>query len=112
MASRRSIRAVFRVQCGKCGGWLSQTGGVIRLNPPSRDVGLYPGERAARDAAFGAGWQLYHTAPEGSGVLLCPGCKDNPLGIELPQPCPLCQHVHRGRRCGEFHCLCGIRIGD
>lgn len=79
------IKAVFRVQCdGPCGGWLSQTGGVVRLNPPSRDVGLYPGERAARTAATQAGWSVRITVPV---KVLCPDCTVNPLGIILPKPC-------------------------
>ena len=73
---------MFRVQCdGPCGGWLSQTGDVIRLKHPSRDVGMWPGERAARVAAVGAGWSVRITAPP---TLLCPDCALNPLGIKLP----------------------------
>lgn len=96
-----SIRSVFRVQCdGPCGGWLSQAGDVIRLNPPSRDVGLFPGERTARIAALSSGWRY----PSGRyGVeLMCPTCTVNPLGIVLPPDhvcvCthPLSQHNPRG----------------
>lgn len=95
-----SIKAVFRVQCsGPCGGWLGKVPGT----PPWTESGaaLFPGGRAAAKAARDAGWAIdrNHNA-------YCPQCTVNPLGISLPKPCPDCGHVHRGRACGEFHCLC------
>lgn len=122
MSRRRSIRAVFRVQCGKCRGWLSRTPDYV----PGTDVQphhnetlataerawLWPGEGAARRAALAAGWRPDHTQPPGSGVLLCPACSTNPLGIVLPpDPCPNCLHVHRlGILCGNlttgYACKC------
>lgn len=99
-----SIRAVFRVQCdGPCRGWLStpecyRMGTDIRpeafvVAPTAERAGNWPGERAARRAALGAGWTYTGVSawnPEGQhatargGTLLCPKCKTNPLGISLP----------------------------
>lgn len=94
-----TIRAVFRVQCdGPCKGWLSQTGDVIRLNPPSRDAGMYPGERSARLAAEAAGWGVIRTAPM---TLRCPSCTANPLDILLPR---VCGHVSPGPL-GSLPCI-------
>ena len=101
-----TIRAVFRVQCdGPCGGWLSETGDVIRLNPPSRDAGMYPGERSARLAAEAAGWDVIRTAPV---TLRCPSCTANPLDILLPKlPDPddecVCRHPFHAH---NFRGLC------
>lgn len=122
MKHRRSIRAVFRVQCGRCLMWLSRTQDYVmgtdvlphhseRLITAER-AWQWPGEAAARRAALEAGWVQDHKQPRDSGVLLCPACSVNPLGIVLPEQCPDCHHIHRGRQCGEFHCLCGVRNGE
>lgn len=117
----RSIQAVFRVQCGKCRGWLSLTPSYrpgTDIRPEHQTVMLtaeracnWPGEGAARRGALAAGWTTDHTQPRGSGVLLCPTCTANPLGILLSDPCPNCLHVHRlGSLCGcpsaGYPCLC------
>lgn len=107
-----SIKVVFRVQCsGPCKGWLSLPPGYqmgtdldpadLVTEPTALRAGLWPGGRAAARAARDAGWVIdrNHNA-------YCPQCKDNPLGIRPPKTCPDCGHVHRGRACGEFHCLC------
>lgn len=122
MKHRRSIRAVFRVQCGKCNGWLSRSPDYVvgtdvlprhQVTAPTAEHAFnWPGERSAYRAALDAGWTTDHTQPRGSGVLLCPACSGNPLGIVLPEQCPACHHIHRGRQCGEFHCLCGVRNGE
>lgn len=94
MRHRRSIRAAFRVQCGKCDGWMSVPedyklgtdlpSDMLTVRPTADRAALYPGEGSARSAARYAGWRPDHTKEHGSGVLLCPACKPNPLGIVLP----------------------------
>jgi hypothetical protein len=101
-----TIKAVFRVQCdGMCRGWLSlpdahRLGMDIRhvelvVRPTAANAGLWPGERTARRAALGNGWEYTGASswnPQGQhatargGTLLCPTCKLNPLGIRLPPP--------------------------
>lgn len=100
---------MFRVQCGKCRGWLGRAPGIPATVESSAAV--FPGERAARTGALAAGWAPDYTLAPGSGVLLCPDCKTNPLGIELPPQCPNCLHVHRlGTLCGNltagYACKC------
>lgn len=86
-----TARAVFRVQCdGPCRGWLSLpaacTPGTdlryvnLETRPTPECAGLWPGERAARQAAQGSGWSVR------PGTWLCPPCTLNPLGIRLPPP--------------------------
>lgn len=121
MNRRRSIQAVFRVRCGKCRGWLSLTPSYRpgtdvlpeheTVMPTAERACNWPGERAARTGALAAGWAPDYTLAPGSGVLLCPDCKTNPLGIELPPQCPNCLHVHRlGTLCGNltagYACKC------
>lgn len=118
MRRRRSIRAVYRVQCGKCDGWLSRSPDYVVgtdvlprhqvVAPTAEHAFNWPGEGAARRAARAAGWGQ-GASP---GVLLCPDCSANPLGIVLPEQCPDCNHIHRGRQCGEFYCLCGVKNGE
>jgi hypothetical protein len=97
-----TIRTVFRVQCdGPCKGWLSVPPHLIgrdilhtalTVEPTAVHAGNWPGERAARTAAVGAGWQRSFLDPA-HAKWLCPGCRDNPLGIVLP-PDPVCICTH------------------
>lgn len=95
------IRAVFRVQCdGPCKGWLSVPPhligrdilpGALTIEPTAVHAGNWPGERAARRAATGAGW-----VPNCAyNRLMCPACAANPLGIVLPERNPVCVCGHR-----------------
>jgi len=85
-----TIRAVFRVQCdGPCKGWLLSYTAVPGTEPAAA---RFPGERAARTAALGAGWQRSPLDPA-RVKWLCPDCKSNPLGIVLP-PDPVCICTH------------------
>lgn len=120
MRHRRSIRAVYRVQCGKCNGWLSRSPDYVVgtdvlprhqvVAPTAEHAFNWPGERSAYRAALDAGWTRYHTRL--GDLLLCPSCSANPLGIVLPpDPCPNCLHVHRGSAvCGSimtgYPCCC------
>lgn len=109
-----SIKAVFRVQCdGPCKGWLSVpewgwgTGrdfadSQLTVEPTAVHAGNWPGERAARRAAIGAGWTVRLTVP---ATLLCPACTLNPLGIKLPKPDPVCVCGHR-KSGHNFNDLC------
>lgn len=120
MNRRRSIRAVFRVQCGKCRGWLSLTpsyrpGTDVRpehqtVMPTAERACNWPGERAARTGALAAGWAPDYTLAPGSGVLLCPDCKTNPLGIDLPEqtrwPEPVCVCTHPWHAHNHLNTIC------
>lgn len=100
-----SIRAVFRVQCDGPGKeWLSipewgwGTGRDVfdrqlTAEPTAERAGNWPGERAARHAALGAGWT--YTWFKGAHKLMCPACAANPLGIKLPEPDLVCVCGHR-----------------
>lgn len=89
-----SIRAVFRVRCdGPCKGWLSLSPefagrdilpGMMTVEPTAVHAANWPGERAAREAARQEGFQILGF----TGRLLCPECRDNPLGIKLPSARP------------------------
>lgn len=95
-----TIKAVFRVQCdGPCKGWLSLPDtrrGVdvlhadLVVRPTAVNAGLWPGERTARRAAMGNGWEVRITAPP---TLLCPTCRLNPLDIRIPKAAP-CLGTH------------------
>lgn len=105
-----TIKAVFRVQCdGPCKGWLSLPdtllyGDLVTL-PSAERAGNWPGERAARRAALGNGWEYTGKSPwnpEGQhatahgGTLLCPTCKLTPpvrLDIRIPKAAP-CLGTH------------------
>lgn len=136
-----SIKAVFRVQCdGPCKGWLSRTENYVLgtdINPEHNEVlltaeraWLWSGERAARIAAQDAGWS-YMTMRYTGDRLMCPKCRENPLGVQLPpdrgqvaalirtqagslpvpKPCKECTHIHQGRYiCGHtmtgYPCIC------
>lgn len=92
-----SIRAVYRVQCDGCKGWLSRSDDyvmgtdvlvrhrVVRLT--AETAFNWPGERAARLAAQEAGWEKHpHDTKQPCGWL-CPACKHNPFDRgELPPP--------------------------
>lgn len=94
MKHRRSIRAVYRVQCGKCDGWL----GAVKEVVPVGESWTFPGEGSARRMARMKHW----TQGSSPGVLLCPACSANPLGIVLPEwPEAVCvcthpRHTHPG----------------
>lgn len=86
-----SIKAVFRVQCDGPGKeWLSWPEDyvpgtalpdeILVAEPTAVRACNWPGERAARRAALGAGW----VQDCAYNRLLCPTCKVNPLGITLP----------------------------
>lgn len=85
------IRAVYRVQCDGCKGWLSRSddyvvGTVVEarhevVRPTAEKAFNWPGERAARIAAAQAGWVKH---PHQLHRWLCPDCKTNPLGVTLP----------------------------
>ena len=89
-----TIRAVFRVQCdGPCRGWLSVPPELIgkdtpatalTVEPTAVHAGNWPGERAARIAALGAGWTRDRNDFSEPRRWLCPSCSVNPLGIVLP----------------------------
>lgn len=90
-----TIKAVFRVQCdGMCKGWLSlpdahRLGTDIRhvelvVRPTAANAGLWPGERTARRAALGNGWEVSGRCAR--WTMRCPECRLNPLGIRLPAP--------------------------
>lgn len=85
-----TVNAVFRMQCdGPCHGWLSIPtdfyADTLVIEQTSERAALYPGERAARNAAQSAGWSV--TTRHGAAPrCLCPACKVNPLGIKLPPP--------------------------
>lgn len=91
-----TIKAVFRVRCdGPCKGWLTETGEVAAAygSATVRVAGLWPGERTARRAALGNGWEVRITAPP---TLLCPTCKLSPpvrLDIRIPKAAP-CLGTH------------------
>ena len=75
------IRSVFRVQCdGPCKGWLSR---LRQVTQDELKADPYPGERAARIAARGAGWVPWRKSGTQT-TWLCPNCKSNPLQIVLP----------------------------
>jgi len=88
-----TVNAVFRVQCdGPCRGWLSPPDGYhytlgtetryaeLVVRPEAERACTWTGERSARRAAQGSGWDVQ------PGRWLCPACKLNPLGIRLPPP--------------------------
>lgn len=89
-----TIHSVFRVQCdGPCKGWLSVPPGLIgrdimwgrlTVEPTAVHAGNWPGERAARTAAYGAGWKRNPVGSTITAGWFCPDCKLNPLGIVLP----------------------------
>lgn len=92
-----TIRAVFRVQCDMCKGWLSWSEDYVpgtpvlpehsEVLPTAERAWLWPGERAARTAALAAGWvRSYSGAKDRNNPRwLCPKDKLNPLGIVLPR---------------------------
>ena len=111
-----TIKAVFRVRCdGPCKGWLSLPDNYrmgidilhvdLVVRPTAANAGLWPGERSARTAALGNGWEYAGKSPwnpEGQhatargGTLLCPTCKLTPpvrLDIRIPRAAP-CLGTH------------------
>lgn len=113
MNRRRSIQAVFRVQCGKCDGWLGRAPGTPATVESSAAV--FPGERPAAKAARDAGWSVDRIKPPGSGVLLCQDCKTNPLGIVLPEqtrwPEPVCVCTHPWHTHNHLNIICEAEPG-
>lgn len=89
-----TIKAVFQVQCdGPCKGWLSLPSKYhpgtdlqhedLIVRPTAVTAGLWPGERAARRAALGNGWEVKGLARNPISWL-CPECRLNPLDIRVP----------------------------
>lgn len=116
-----TIRTVFRVQCdGPCRGWLSVPPELIgkdtpatalTIEPTAVHAGNWPGERAARIAALGAGWTRDRNDFSEPRRWLCPSCSVNPLGIVLP-PNPPCDRVGHALNIVGVCVLCDKVVSD
>jgi hypothetical protein len=116
-----TIRAVFRVQCdGPCKGWLSispEYAGreilpdMMTVEPTAVHAANWPGERAARLGALGAGWTRDPNDSQEPRRWLCRSCRINPLGIQLPPLCADPQVSHAVNFSGR--CLfCDKQVSD